>query len=64
MASRGKKKTTIAKFAREARQRERRMEKEMRKEERKLAASQDDSPGGTIAPGTGHAAERLAQHTQ
>jgi hypothetical protein len=63
MGSRGKKKTTFAKLAREARQRERRMEKEDRKEARK-AASEAEGPADTIAPGTGHAAERLAQHTQ
>jgi hypothetical protein len=64
MGSRGKKKTTFAKLAREARQRERRMEKEDRKEARKAAAEADPASADSIAPGTGHAAERLAQHTQ
>lgn len=38
MGSTGKKKTTMAKLARESRLRERRQEKEARKEARKLAA--------------------------
>jgi hypothetical protein len=63
MGSRGKKKTTFAKLAREAKLRERRMEKEDRKEARK-AAAETDGPTDTIAPGTGHAAERMAEHTQ
>jgi hypothetical protein len=37
MASRGKKKTTMAKLTRESRLRERRIEKKARKEARKLA---------------------------
>ena len=37
MASKGKKKTTMAKLARENRLRERRLEKEARKQARKLA---------------------------
>jgi hypothetical protein len=40
MASSGKKKTTMAKLARESRLRERRMEKKARKDARKLAASE------------------------
>ena len=39
MASTGKKKTTMAKLARESRLRERRMEKKARKEARKQAAA-------------------------
>jgi hypothetical protein len=64
MGSRGKKKTTFGKLAREARLRERRMEKEDRKEARKAASQADPGPTDTIEPGTGHAAERLARHTQ
>jgi hypothetical protein len=63
MGSRGKKKTTFSKLAREARQRERRMEKEDRKEARR-AAIEAEGPTDSIAPGSGHAAERLAEHTQ
>ena len=45
MASTGKKKTTMAKLAREARLRERRVEKEARKRARKLAAAHpEDEP--------------------
>jgi hypothetical protein len=39
MASRGKKKTTMAKLSREARLRERRMDKQARKEARRDAAA-------------------------
>jgi hypothetical protein len=51
MASRGKKKTTFAKLAREARLRERRIEKQARKEARKRAAEEHpaqahDPPAG------------------
>jgi hypothetical protein len=49
MASSGKKKTTMAKLSRESRLRERRMEKKARKEARKLAASQPDQAGETLA---------------
>jgi hypothetical protein len=42
MASRGKKKTTMAKLTRESRLRERRFEKQARKDARKLAASDPD----------------------
>lgn len=44
MASKGKKKTTMAKLAREARLRERRVEKKARKDARKRAADQPDAP--------------------
>ncbi len=50
MASRGKKKTTFAKLARESRLRERRIEKQARKEARRQAsesqptAEPDDTP--------------------
>lgn len=52
MASTGKKKTTMAKLARESRLRERRVEKQARKDARKQAAAhppgqpRDRSPGG------------------
>jgi hypothetical protein len=51
MASRGKKKTTMAKLAREARLRERRMEKEARKDARKRAAA-DPTSGPNNTPPT------------
>lgn len=41
MASRGKKKTTMAKLNREVKMAERRMEKQARKEARKLAPPED-----------------------
>jgi hypothetical protein len=44
MASRGKKKTTMAKLTREARLRDRRLEKEARKNARKRAAADPASP--------------------
>jgi hypothetical protein len=47
MASTGKKKTTMAKLARESRLRERRMEKEARKRARKDAAALQASQGDT-----------------
>jgi hypothetical protein len=40
MASRGKKKTTMAKLTREAKLRERRLDKQMRKDARKRAAAE------------------------
>lgn len=51
MASRGKKKTTFAKLARESRLRERRIEKQAKKEARKLASENpssqtQDAPAG------------------
>jgi hypothetical protein len=50
MASRGKKKTTMAKLTRESRLRERRFEKQARKDARKLAASDPDSrPDDAVA---------------
>jgi hypothetical protein len=52
MASKGKKKTTMAKLTRESRLREKRMEKEARKAARKLAPP--PPPEGTsdvVAPG-------------
>lgn len=49
MASRGKKKTTMAKLTRESRLRERRFEKQARKDARKLAASDPDArPDGGV----------------
>ena len=47
MASRGKKKTTMAKLNREARLRERRVEKQARKDARKRSAA--DQPDGPAA---------------
>ena len=52
MASKGKKKTTMAKLTRESRLREKRIEKEARKAARKLAPP--PQPGGTsdvVTPG-------------
>ncbi len=50
MASRGKKKTTMAKLTRESRLRERRFEKQARKDARKLAASDPDArPDDAVA---------------
>ena len=46
MASRGKKKTTFAKLAREAKLRERRVEKAARKDARKRAAEFPPAPFG------------------
>jgi hypothetical protein len=46
MASGGKRKTTMAKLARESRLRERRQEKQARKEARKLAAHDPGQPYG------------------
>lgn len=46
MASRGKKKTTFAKLAREAKLRERRVEKAARKDARKRAAEFPPAPYG------------------
>jgi hypothetical protein len=59
MASRGKKKTTMAKLTRESRLRERRAEKQMKKDDRKQASADrrdepDDVPtedeGASLAP--------------
>jgi hypothetical protein len=44
MASKGKKKTTMAKLTREARLRDRRLEKQARKDARKRAAADPPSP--------------------
>jgi hypothetical protein len=46
MASRGKKKTTMAKLSRESRLRERRLDKQAKKDARKRAASTDAAPFG------------------
>jgi hypothetical protein len=50
MASKGKKKTTMAKLNRESRLRERRRDKQARKEARKQAASESQPvpPGDTL----------------
>ena len=49
MASRGKKKTTFAKLAREAKLRERRVEKQARKDARKRDAEAPSAPFGDAA---------------
>jgi hypothetical protein len=50
MASRGKKKTTMAKLSRETRLRERRIEKKARKEARKEASvNQQDQPSEALS---------------
>lgn len=57
MASTGKKKTTMAKLARESKLRERRLEKQARKLARKDASAQapgqpdDHAPGGRMGDG-------------
>jgi len=57
MASSGKKKTTMAKLARESRLRERRLNKQARKEARKQAPLDDqDSPVGALNAETAEAA--------
>jgi hypothetical protein len=48
MASRGKKKTTMAKLAREHRLRERRVEKKAKKDARKLASPDDQARVGEL----------------
>jgi hypothetical protein len=52
MASRGKKKTTMAKLNRESKLRERRVEKKARKDQRKLAALNPELQADDAAPGT------------
>jgi hypothetical protein len=52
MGSTGKKKTTMAKLARESRLRERRAEKEARKRARKDAAARGITPSTTEPEGT------------
>lgn len=51
MASNGKKKTTMAKLAREHKLRERRRDKEARKQARKEAAARPPMPPGDTLPG-------------
>ena len=59
MASSGKKKTTMAKRARENRLRERRLNKQAKKEARKQAPSDHlDSPGGALNATTTEGAQR------
>jgi len=48
MASRGKKKTTFAKLARESKLRERRLEKQARKDARKRAAEEPPTEVGEM----------------
>lgn len=50
MASKGKKKTTMAKLTREAKLRDRRLEKQARKAARKLAAPDPTSAAHTTPP--------------
>jgi hypothetical protein len=58
MASSGKKKTTMAKLARESRLRERRMEKQAKKDARKQApAHHPDWPGDTLNATPGGSAQ-------
>jgi hypothetical protein len=58
MASSGKKKTTMAKLARESRLRERRLLKQAKKDARKHApAHHPDSPGDTLSATTGESAQ-------
>ncbi len=54
MGSTGKKKTTMAKLARESRLRERRLDKEARKEARKLAAAHRPVPADTPRSAAGN----------
>ena len=49
MASRGKKKTTFAKLARESRLRERRLDKQAKKDARRRAAEIQSAPLGDAA---------------
>jgi hypothetical protein len=54
MASSGKKKTTMAKLARESRLRERRLEKQAKKDARKQAPTHDpDQPSDTVSAPSG-----------
>jgi len=50
VASRGKKKTTMAKLTREAKLRERRLDKQARKDARKRAASEPPAQDGDPPP--------------
>ena len=62
MASSGKKKTTMAKLARESRLRERRLNKQAKKEARKRAPSGHlDSPGVASKGATAEAAQLLPE---
>jgi len=57
MASSGKRKTTMAKLARESRLRERRLNKQAKKDARKQAsADHPDAPGGALEATTTEAA--------
>ena len=57
MASSGKKKTTMAKLARESRLRERRLIKQAKKEARKQGASDLASPGAAMNATTAETAQ-------
>jgi hypothetical protein len=52
MASRGKKKTTMAKLNREARLRERRLDKQARKDARKQSEAHQPAEAAETQPGT------------
>jgi hypothetical protein len=54
MASSGKKKTTMAKLARESRLRERRLDKQARKDARRRGATAPADEGADIATGSAH----------
>jgi hypothetical protein len=56
MASTGKRKTTMAKLARESRLRERRLDKQARKDARKHAAAHPESQPGQLEAGDEHSA--------
>jgi hypothetical protein len=57
MASRSKKKTTMAKLTRESRLRERRVEKQARKVARKAAAQNPDEVGEALTDGADESIE-------
>lgn len=61
MASSGKKKTTMAKLARESRLRERRLDKQARKDARRRSATTPADQGADGAPGSGHALDADVQ---
>ncbi|HTP19786.1 MAG TPA: hypothetical protein VMJ65_09290 [Solirubrobacteraceae bacterium] len=62
MASRGKKKTTFAKLARESRLRERRLDKQAKKDARKRPAEiEPPTTAADVAPGVAADVARVAQ---
>jgi hypothetical protein len=63
MASRGKKKTTFAKLARESRLRERRLDKQAKKDARKQAAEIEPAQHGEFEPAQhGEFDQQVAQY--